>query len=859
MLKATTTVSTICSLGLAAAAHAQAPIGWQVAAQSIEAPAGVTGETWGYCIAFNEDASLLAVGAPNARVDGIGGVGKVYIYERVVDVGSGVVTWELDQTLEAPPLETGEPDVPYEPVGFAQFGSSVALENDILVVGSWGWTGVGDPSFAGRAFVYTRDGGTFGSTVTSGLSTYDIPEAVLQPNDRVALDLFGYEVAIDFEGADGTIVVGKQLGEGPAAQNNAGSAYVFEGSGAVWTQVAKLTAGDSAAANDNFGEQIAVREGTVVVGCPKHDGPTGSTNSGTVFVFERPGGGWAGATVPTSTIRASDASPNDGFGASVDLIKDGSGTLIAIGAPGYDRDQAGDTFSGNGAAYVYTGSGTTWSLANRAFARESNPNNAFGFSVAAAGNFNQPSLIVGSPGYEGGAVGSGVGFNLVGSGGTYALTDSDLWVPSSAAGGSLGRSVAHRRDIGAEIVIRAALCSEYPTLAPRIFVLDFDTTVPGPEYPTEKQVAAGVPEQPQAPGKDGFPDVATGGTPSGGGLPSGGVGGNSTIVIPLTPIQADFGLVIGTVMVTNGNQLLGFQTDGRNARSKSTAQPIGTIPSGWVYLSAPDINGDRGGDPVFIDRSDASAVKVRAWLRDGLSVIGQREVATLPAGYGYLTFGKLNDGQTDDLVWQDGDEAVVWFIAEGAIESEARIALPGADPLDPSTFGGWEATITDIDTDNAFELVLRKAGVGAFLYRVSDDGTEPVQQELPDQGPGFTLLGSADMDGEDASDLVWHDLSRDAPYFSYLRVTQDNLGNEIIVEEGGRDWPLSFGGITPVEVRDLDSNGTGDFILQIGSDAIIFLTEIKSTDSGFSYLGTAYRRNLGSIPGGGQVRGFGVR
>jgi hypothetical protein len=256
---------------------------------------------------------------------------------------------------------------------------------------------------------------------------------------------------------------------------------------------------------------------------------------------------------------------------------------------------------------------------------------------------------------------------------------------------------------------------------------------------------------------------------------------------------------------------------------------------------------------------DTTTDKVRAWLRDGLTVTGQREVGNWNSDLRYLTFGKLNDGQSDDIVWQDGDEVVVWFIADGAIENEARIPLEGADPLDPSTLSGWEATITDIDTDNAFELVLRKAGVGAFLYRVSDDGTEPVQQELPDQGPGFTLLGSADMDGEDASDLVWHDLSRDAPYFSYLRITQDNLGNEIIVEEGGRDWPLSFGGITPVEVRDLDSNGTGDFILQIGSDAIIFLTEIKSTDSGFSYLGTAYRRNLGSIPGGGQVRGFGVR
>ncbi|MEY4832057.1 MAG: hypothetical protein RL527_270 [Planctomycetota bacterium] len=858
MLKARTIVSTICSLGLAAAAHAQAPIGWQVAAQSIDAPA--TGETWGYSIAFNEDASLLAVGAPNARVLGGSGVGKVYIYERLVD-GTGAVSWNLAQTIPAPPFVTTDPDDPYVVVGFAQFGCSVALENDTLVVGSWGWTAQGETTtFSGRAFVYSRVSGTFGTVDADNPdgNSYTLPTATLRPDDRAALDLFGYEVAIDFEGANGTIVVGKQLGEGPAAESNAGSAYVFEGSGSTWTQVAKLTTGDAAAANDNFGEQIAVRDGTVVVGCPKHDGPTGSTNSGTVFVFERPGafGTWVASTEPTTSIRAADGSSNDAFGASVDVLKDGGGTLIAIGAPGYDRDLAGDSFNGNGAAYVYTGSGTTWSLAERAFARESNPNNAFGFSVAAAGSVNQPSLIVGSPGYEGGAVGSGTGFNVLGSGGAYSLAGSDLWVPDSAANGALGRSTAHRRVIGADVVIRAALGSEYPTLAPRIFVWDFSTSVPGPDYPTDKQIAAGVPPEPVAPGADGFPDDATGGQPAGGGVPSGGVGGGTTVVIPLTPIQADFGLVIGTVMVTNGKQLLGFQTDGRNARSKSEAQPIGTIPSGWVYLAAPDINGDRGGDPLFID---TTTNKVRAWLRDGLTVTGQREVGNWNSNLRYLTFGKLNDDQTDDIVWQDGDEAVVWFIADGAIENEARIPLEGADPLDPSTLSAWEATVTDIDTDNAFELVLRKAGVGTFLYRVSDDGTEPVAQELPDQGPGFTLLGSADMDGENASDLVWHDLSRDAPYFSYLRVTQDNLGNEIIIEDGGREWPLSFGGITPVEVRDLDSNGTGDFILQIGSDAIIFLTEIKSTDSGFSYLGTAYRRNLGEVPGGGTVRGFGVR
>jgi hypothetical protein len=58
--------------------------------------------------------------------------------------------------------------------------------------------------------------------------------------------------------------------------------------------------------------------------------------------------------------------------------------------------------------------------------------------------------------------------------------------------------------VGADIVIRAALGSEYPTLAPRIFVWDFGTSVPGPDYPTDKQIAAGVPPCPHSPGTGGW-------------------------------------------------------------------------------------------------------------------------------------------------------------------------------------------------------------------------------------------------------------------------------------------------------------------------------------------------------------------
>lgn len=857
MLNATSVVST-CTAVLAAAslssvACAQGVIGWQVAPQTITAPA--TGESWGYCTALNEDGTVLAVGAPNARMLGSNGVGKVYIYDR--DTDGGVVTWRLTQTITAPPFQTGDPEDPYVVSNFAQFGCSVALENDTLVVGSWGWTAQTETTpFSGRAFVFARKGGMFGTQDTFDGQSYDIADAVLAPSDVAALDLFGYEVAIDFEDDDGTIVVGKQLAEGTDAQNNAGAAYVFEGSGGSWTQSAKLTTGSDAAANDNFGEQIAVRDGTVVVGCPKHDGSTGSANSGTVFVFERPKTGWAAATEPTASIRSDDGSANDNFGAAVDVIVDGGGTLITVGAPGYDRDLAGTALTNNGAVYFWSGAGSDWSLVSREFARESNPNNAFGFSVAAAGSFNQPSVVVGSPGYEGGAVNSGTAFNFAGAGGDISIIGTDLWVPSAAASSSLGRTVAHRRLVGEKVVIRALIGSDYPQLDPRLFVFDFSTDARGPDYPTEKQIAAGVPEEPEAPGADGFPGVATGGSPAGGAVPTGGVGGGTNVVIPLTPVQADFGLVIGTVFAVSGDQLYGVQTDGRNSRSEVTFMPVGEIPAGWRFVGSPDVNGDRSGDPVFVD---AAGNKLRAWLRDGSSVLAQREVGNWTSGMRYLGFGPLNGGSGDDLILQDEDELVVWFLNDGSMETEVRIPLPGADPLIPDTFAGWEAMAGDVDGDGTYEAIARKAGVGAFRYTLSDDGSDPVEQSLPDQGAGFTLMGCADMDGEGANDLIWHSMSTDSPYFSYLTIGQDADNNEIITEDGGRDWPLNFSGIAPIEMRDLDSNGTGDFILQIGSDAVIFLTEIKTTDNGVSYLGSAYRRNLGAAPGGGSVRGFGVR
>ena len=63
-----------------------------------------------------------------------------------------------------------------------------------------------------------------------------------------------------------------------------GAAYVFDVSGATWTQKVKLTA-DDGAAFDNFGRSVAVSGTTVIVGAP-YAVINGNAFQGAVYVFE---------------------------------------------------------------------------------------------------------------------------------------------------------------------------------------------------------------------------------------------------------------------------------------------------------------------------------------------------------------------------------------------------------------------------------------------------------------------------------------------------------------------------------------------------------------------------------------------
>ena len=149
--------------------------------------------------------------------------------------------------------------------------------------------------------------------------------AKLTASDGDSGDAFGVSVAV----SGTTVVVGAQAGA-----DGQGLAYVFEKPEDGWTdmtETAKLTASDGEV-DDFFGGSVSVSGTIIVVGARGKDDGQGS-----VYVFEKPEGGWADMT-ETAKLTASDAEANDRFGA-VAVSQD----TIVVGASG-DDDNQGSTY-----------------------------------------------------------------------------------------------------------------------------------------------------------------------------------------------------------------------------------------------------------------------------------------------------------------------------------------------------------------------------------------------------------------------------------------------------------------------------------------------------------------------------------
>lgn len=214
-------------------------------------------------------------------------------------------------------------------------GFSVAIENDVAVVGCPFAAGPQGEPAAGAAFVFTRvPGGTY--TFTQKL----IPSIVLAQAN------FGHSVAIA-----GTIAVGAPAQTntgGMATTGAAGAAFVFaHGPTLGWMETAAALPSDPTPML-RFGASVAVAGARLVVGAPGGSTNANALSTGSVYVFDLAAGGGAAFSVE---FAGPTAVSGDEFGRSVAA----SGSLVAVGAPNRDGPAGQD----EGAAYVFTLSGST--------------------------------------------------------------------------------------------------------------------------------------------------------------------------------------------------------------------------------------------------------------------------------------------------------------------------------------------------------------------------------------------------------------------------------------------------------------------------------------------------------------------
>ena len=291
------------------------------------------GDSFGLAVAV--DGNIAVVGAYQNDSNGTD-CGSAYVYEL-----SGS-QWFQKQKLVPSDVAAGD-----------NFGRSVAIEGNTIVVGSY------YDDKKGSAYVFARSG-----AVWTQQQKLVAPDAAL--NDR-----FGCSVTID----NNTIVIG-------AYRRNSytGAVYVFVRTGSAWSFQQELTASDGQSL-DYFGYGAVIDNNTIIVGAPNDD-YSGYTDAGSAYLYERQGTTW----LEQKILRASDSNASHHFGYSVAI----DGNRAVIGA--YESDTA--VALGAGAAYVFAKTGTDWVEQQKLFdANDPCYGDDFGWTVA----IKNDTILAGCP------------------------------------------------------------------------------------------------------------------------------------------------------------------------------------------------------------------------------------------------------------------------------------------------------------------------------------------------------------------------------------------------------------------------------------------------------------------------------
>ncbi|MCP3915339.1 MAG: hypothetical protein GY711_07270 [bacterium] len=320
--------------------------------------------------------------------------GAAYVFRRS---GSGG-PWAQEEKL-----------VGLDSIASDEFGASVAVAGNTIMVGASGASGAALSCGAVYVFRYDSTNGVWNQTQK------------IVASDGEAFDAFGGSIAL----VGNTALVGAIGDDG-----NAGSVYVLTRSPAtnVWTERQKILASDRAPW-EFFGYDVSIDQEWAVIGAHLDQDGMGAGGA-YVFRFDLPNGLW----VEHTRLAPFDLAGGDGFGFSVSV----SDAQVVVGAP-FD-DDAGEA---SGSAYVFRHIDSTdsWFLASKFVAFDAQVGDRLGMSVA----IDVDTSVVGASPSTPGAR-SGVYAFRLDSGGVWRRSDRVANVQPMQTG-AFGRAVALENEI----------------------------------------------------------------------------------------------------------------------------------------------------------------------------------------------------------------------------------------------------------------------------------------------------------------------------------------------------------------------------------------------------------------------------
>lgn len=277
--------------------------------------------------------------------------------------------------------------VPDDQIANQAFGLRTDIYGNTFIVGAYNDNQYG--AAAGAAYIYTKSGNLW------------VQGQKLISSDLAAGDQFGTDVAIN----NHTIAIGAR-----SDNSSTGAVYIFEKSGGAWVQTQKLTASD-ATASYNFGSQIDLFENTLLIGSNNADDV--ASNSGAAYIFEKVNGTWT----QIQRLKPADLVAGDNFGFNLDL-EDSTAVIISNGGA-----------SNDGAAYVFTKTGSTWTQTQKLLPADLATGDRFGYSIGISGN----TLAIGSIYDDDAGANTGAVYIFNKSGSSWSQTQKIL--PNDAAAG----------------------------------------------------------------------------------------------------------------------------------------------------------------------------------------------------------------------------------------------------------------------------------------------------------------------------------------------------------------------------------------------------------------------------------------